>query len=250
MSTALNAQGPEVAPNRFGGIADHVSPMHRAGTTRANEIAGKLERLITEYALKNGEYVGTKETLRRRFQVSPGTMNEAVRILETRGLVEMRRRLRGGIFVSTGPARVFLKHAVHSFEAKATLVEYCWSVFSQLEPLVVAEAARKANADSVAELNALAARMAAAAEDSVEALTWSRLLFRRIAEMGSNPLLTAIYTRLLDLLEQENPPPAVLRRLVARSQRAVAVIGSGDLERVGLPAESDRFATNISELRG
>ena len=78
----------------------------------------------------------------------------------------------------------------------------------------------------------------------------SRLLFRRIAEMGSNPLLTAIYTGLLDLLEQENPPPAVLRRLVARSQRAVAVIGSGDLERVGLPAESDRFATNISELRG
>ena len=49
--------------------------------------------------------------------------------LETRGLVEMRR-IEGGIFVSTGPARVFLKHAVHSFEAKATLVEYCWSVFS------------------------------------------------------------------------------------------------------------------------
>ena len=71
MSTALNAQGPEVAPNRFGGIADHVFPMHRAETTRANEIAGKLERLITEYALKNGEYAGTKETLRRRFQVSP-----------------------------------------------------------------------------------------------------------------------------------------------------------------------------------
>ena len=71
MSTALNAQGPEVAPNRFEGIADHVFPMHRAETTRANEIAGKLERLITEYALKNGEYVGTKETLRRRFLVSP-----------------------------------------------------------------------------------------------------------------------------------------------------------------------------------
>jgi DNA-binding FadR family transcriptional regulator len=45
--------------------------MHRAERTRANEIAGKLERLITEYALKNGEYMGTKETLRRRFQVSP-----------------------------------------------------------------------------------------------------------------------------------------------------------------------------------
>lgn len=179
----------------------------------------------------------SKEALRRRFQVSPGTMNEPVRILETRGLIEMRRGLRGGIFVSTGSARVFLKHAVHSFEAKATLVEYCWSVFSHLEALVVAEAARKANADSVAEFNALAARMAAAAEDSVEALTWSRLLFRRIAEMRLNPLWTAISTRLLDLLEQENPPPAVLRRLVDRSERAVAVIGSGDLDRVALPAE-------------
>jgi hypothetical protein len=71
MSTVLNAQGPEGRAESFRRIADHIFPMHRAERTRANEIAGKLERLITEYALKNGEYMGTKETLRRRFQVSP-----------------------------------------------------------------------------------------------------------------------------------------------------------------------------------
>jgi len=218
-------------------ILEQITPVQRLGTNRAEEIARKLGRLIAEWALEAGASLGTKEDLRRRFQVSPGTMNEAVRILESRGIVETRRGPKGGIFASTTSVRDALKQVVTALDRNAALVEDCWAVSKQLEPLVLVEATKRAEVDSVAELISLVDKMAVAVDDPTESLRCTWFLYRRIAEMGSNLVLKAIYTVLLDFLEH-NPAQVASavnystpQHVVARSRRVVDAIASGDTQR-------------------
>jgi GntR family transcriptional repressor for pyruvate dehydrogenase complex len=218
-------------------ILEHITPVQRLDTNRAEEIARKLGQLIAEWGLEAGASLGTKEDLRRRFQVSPGTMNEAVRILESRGIVEMRRGSKGGVFVSTTSLQATLKQVVPALDHNTALVEDCWAVSRQLEPLILVEATKRAKVDSVAELNSLVNKIAAAVDDPTESLRCSWFLYRRIAEMGSNPVLTAIYTALLDFLEDKvgQVAPAVNHaiphQVVAKSRRVVDAIASGDTQR-------------------
>ena len=159
-------------------------------------------------------------------------MNEAVRILESRGTVEMRRGSKGGVFVSTC-VQFALKQVIPALDYNAALVEDCWAVSKQLEPLVLVEATKRAEVDSVAELISLANKMAVAVDDPTESLRCSWLLYRRIAEMGSNSVLKAIYTVLLDFLEH-NPEQvnySISQQVVARSRRVVDAIASGDTQR-------------------
>lgn len=72
-----------------------------ARVSRAELVARELEREIVDDR-QAGERLGTKDDLRKRFGVAVATVNEAVRLLETRGLIEARPGLiaRG---VRTGP---------------------------------------------------------------------------------------------------------------------------------------------------
>jgi DNA-binding GntR family transcriptional regulator len=117
----MAAVNVHMAPNHTADILDQITPVQRLDSNRAEEIARKLEHLIAACALEAGDWLGTKEDLRRRFQVSPGTMNEAVRILESRGVIETRPGLKGGIFVSSIPVRVALKQVARALELNAAL---------------------------------------------------------------------------------------------------------------------------------
>src|ERR671933_1664313 len=76
---------------------------------RAEAVARDLEAEIFGGRLTPGDRLGTKDDLRRRFRVAVATVNEAVRLLETRGLVEARPGPGGGVFVAASSARVALK---------------------------------------------------------------------------------------------------------------------------------------------
>ena len=58
-----------------------------ARVSRAELVARELEREIGD-GLQAGERLGTKDDLRKRFRVAGATVNEALRLLEMRGLVE------------------------------------------------------------------------------------------------------------------------------------------------------------------
>ena len=58
-----------------------------ARVSRAELVARELEREIIEER-EPAERLGTKDDLRRRFGVAVATVNEAVRLLEMRGMIE------------------------------------------------------------------------------------------------------------------------------------------------------------------
>lgn len=207
-----------------------------------------IEALIFARCIEHGTRLGTKESLRQRFEVSPATMNEAVRLLEARGIIMTRRGREGGLFVVTAPAQIPLGEVLLGLKHNAGLIEQCQAVLNQLEPLVFVEATKAANVDAVAELQRLEQTMAVAVDQPAEMFKLSWRLYRHIAKMGVNAVLTGIYTTLLTFLEQEigqavDPVPnySTPQQVVVKSGALIKAIASANIQRVAAIAKRNQL---------
>lgn len=70
--------------------ANNVPVLQSSRLSRAEALAREIEEEISAGVLSTGDRLGTKEDLRQRFNVAVATINEAVKLLDTRGLVEAR----------------------------------------------------------------------------------------------------------------------------------------------------------------
>src|SRR3954467_13632037 len=151
---------------------------------RAEAVARDLEAEIHGGRLAPGDRIGTKDDLRHRFGVAVATVNEAVRLLETRGLIEARPGPGGGVFVAASSVRAALRRGNLEASWGAARIEDCLAVRNGLEPLVCHEAARHRaarsaggplvchgaarhrTAEDVRDLRALVAEMERRADDA------------------------------------------------------------------------------------
>src|ERR687886_595825 len=109
---------------------------------RAEAVARDLEAEILGGRLTPGDRLGTKDDLRQRFGVAVATVNEAVRLLETRGPIEARPGPGGGGLVAAWSVRAALRRETLRPAWGAGRVADCLAVRGGLEPLVCLEAAR------------------------------------------------------------------------------------------------------------
>ena len=164
-------------------------------------MARELEREIVDER-EPGERLGTKDDLRKRFRVAVATVNEAVRLLETRGMIEARPGPGGGVFVTQPAARVAFSHMVLGFKTGSTSYEECLEVRDALEPLIDSHAARYHRVSDIRELNRIVKGMEAAKDDPAAFFKCNWALHRRIAELCRNTPLRSMYLTLIDFLER------------------------------------------------
>src|ERR1700760_2668093 len=172
-----------------------------ARVSRAELVARELEREIVDER-EPGERIGTKEDLRKRFGVAVATVNEAVRLLEMRGMIEARPGPGGGVFVSRPAVRVALSHLVLGFKTGSTTYEECLEVRDALEPLIDSHAARYHRVSDIRELNRIVKGMEAAKDDPAAFFKCNWALHRRIAQLCRNTPLRSMYLTLIDFLER------------------------------------------------
>jgi GntR family transcriptional regulator, transcriptional repressor for pyruvate dehydrogenase complex len=172
-----------------------------ARVPRAEAVARDLEAQILGGGLNPGDRLGTKDDLRQRFGVAVATVNEAVRLLEMRGLIEARPGPGGGVFVANSSVRVALKRSGVQATWGAARFADCLAVRNGLEPLVCRDAAANRTPEDVAALRELVAAMErhSGDPDAYFGLNWA--LHRRIARGCRNAPLHSIYLTLLDFLE-------------------------------------------------
>jgi len=171
-----------------------------ARVSRAELVARELEREIVDER-DPGERLGTKDDLRKRFGVAVATVNEALRLLETRGLIEARPGPGGGVFVSRPAVRVAFSHIVLGFKTGSTTYEECLEVRDALEPLIDGHAARYHRASDVRELRRIVKEMERAVSDPATFFKCNWALHRRIAQLCRNAPLRNMYLALIDFLE-------------------------------------------------
>jgi GntR family transcriptional repressor for pyruvate dehydrogenase complex len=169
--------------------------------SRAELVARKLEREIVD-DLAAGDRLGTKDDLRRRFGVAVATINEAVRLLETRGLIEARPGPGGGVFVSGPGARLAMAHAVLGFASETSTYEECLELRDALEPLVDRYAARYHRAADIRALNKVLDKMSSCTDDPPGFFAANWELHRRIAKLCGNTPVRGIYLTMIDFLQE------------------------------------------------
>src|SRR5437763_139240 len=131
--------------------------------SRAEAVARELESEILAGA-EPGTRIGTKDELRLRFGVAVATVNEAVRLLELRGLISVRPGPGGGVFVARPAVRVALTHLVRGLRSDPETFEEMIEVRDALEPAVCQAALREHRAADIRDLKRLLDAMEAAAD--------------------------------------------------------------------------------------
>jgi DNA-binding FadR family transcriptional regulator len=173
--------------------------------SRAARLAQEVEAAIRGDQREPGQRIATKQELRERYGVAAATINEAVRLLETRGVVEARPGPGGGIFVARQAVRSAVRfahmHPVLGFPTESTTYRDCLAVRDALEPLICRDAARRHSQSDVATLRAVVALMERHLGDPAAYFKCNWELHRRIAALTANTPLRSIYLTLTEGLE-------------------------------------------------
>ena len=164
-------------------------------------MARALEQRIVENRLGAGERLGTKTELREDFGVAIATVNEALRVLETRGLIEARPGPGGGVFVAAAAHRSRLSELASGFTLSDTPFYDSLAIRNTLEPLVCREAARYCQPRDAKALRRIVDEMSQAVDDPAELLRRNVALHSRVAGICANVLLKSLYLTLLDYVQ-------------------------------------------------
>lgn len=214
-------------------------------TSRAQAVAERISELIVTEQVVPGDRLGTKTELQGQFGVAAGTLNEAVRLLETRGLVEARPGPRGGIFVARPSAHIRLSHLILGLGADAMSVSDTLEIRNALELPVALQAARNAGPEQLARLDEIVGAMARLGDQPREYLLRNWDLHEEIAGISANPLLRTIYVSLLETAREAvkdvAPDPDFATSFPQNLQlhrELVDAIASGQAERVRRAVEA------------
>ncbi|NJA55857.1 FadR/GntR family transcriptional regulator [Streptomyces sp. NEAU-H3] len=176
-------------------------PTRRTAAGRAEEAAARIARMAAE--AEPGSRLGTKEELRTLCEVSVGTLNEALRLLQARGQVTVKPGPGGGLFSARQSPMVRLGNSVLALDERENDVATAVRIRDALEPLLVEDALWHASPADLAALHRHLEAMehAVMAEDPVAFVHANWRLHAAIAAISPNALLSSLYTHLLDLIE-------------------------------------------------
>jgi DNA-binding FadR family transcriptional regulator len=220
--------------------------------SRAELVARELEREIVDERAP-GDRLGTKEDLRLRFGVAVATVNEAVRLLETRGIVEARPGPGGGVFVARREKRLAMNHAVLGFTSGSTTYAECLEVRDALEPLVAYHAARYHRVADIRSFGRILDDMRRAIDDPDAFFTANYALHRQIAGLCRNTPLRSMYLTLIDFLDGNIDHTAIAgfdgESLLKVHEDLVAAIDQGEGPHLDMALEAHRPTAPLRRRR-
>ncbi|ORW41784.1 GntR family transcriptional regulator [Mycobacterium paraense] len=190
------AEAPALRRSEWQGVAGK-----RRTTSRSELAAQKITARIKTVGA--GGRLGTKEELRVHCGVSVGTLNEAIRLLQARGLVAIRPGPGGGLFACEPAPMVRLGNVMLTLDSHEASVADAVRIRNALDALLIEDAVWHADTADIAVLHERLADMAAAAQrgDGIAFLHANCALHARIAAMSPNAMLSSIYVGLLDVIE-------------------------------------------------
>jgi len=171
------------------------------GSRLAHVTAERIAAMAQQLA--PGARLGTKKDLREAIGVSVGTFNEALRLLQSRGLVSVRTGPGGGVFVAAQSPIVRLGNTVLALDAEETSVADAIRIRNALDPLLVADAVLHSSASDIQAMRE-PLRLMAAAVEALDATAFTRAnwaVHARIAAVSPSAMLRSFYCSLLEIIE-------------------------------------------------
>lgn len=184
------------------------------GQSAADHLAAEIE------TMQEGERLGTKKELCQRLGVANATLNEAIRLLQERGLVTLRPGPKGGIFVAKADPFVRFGRTLMQVRDEPDLITGAIEVRESLQALAALDALRHRTDADVAALRDHMAAIEAAIDDEAEFSRTVRQLNEFIAGVGANRVLQTVYRGVLAYVEaNEQDGITDMESLVQRRKR-------------------------------
>jgi DNA-binding FadR family transcriptional regulator len=194
------------------------------------KVAAALLERITKRSISEGDRLPGEIELARQFGVHRGTVREALRELETNGVL---KRARGSkLMMVTRPARVDVAAGVSRALALHDVSYYdIWEALMALEPPIAAAAARHRKPKDLARLDSVVARLAEDL-DTGSAVEQAADFFHAVGEATHNGVFMLAHEPLVQLLVPSlgamiDKVPQARARIVDAQKRIVAAIRAG-----------------------
>ncbi|HEX3843912.1 MAG TPA: GntR family transcriptional regulator [Steroidobacteraceae bacterium] len=197
-------------------------------------VAAAIAKRILSRELHEGERLPPETELARQFGVNRSTVREALRELESGGLLE-RRPGSKRMTVSRPQHRAVAKDVSRALALHGVTFFEVWEALTQLEPPMAEIAARNRTQIDLDSLAAVSQRFAAESADTERAVHRAAEFFRCVGCATHNQVLGLAQEPLLDLLEPSlrvmiDMVPQARSRIAAAERRILEAIGKRDAE--------------------
>lgn len=118
-------------------------------------LATKIQSELEASSLPKGELIGNQADLCHKFQVTPAVLRQAVRILEARDVVTIKRGTGGGVFIKEVSLDTIANYMATLWEIEGTDLKYIIPSSRAIQRLALAMADRNMSVDDIATLRRL-----------------------------------------------------------------------------------------------
>ncbi|MGO4665356.1 FadR/GntR family transcriptional regulator [Bosea sp. 2RAB26] len=176
-----------------------------------------VKAYIDESGLPPGSQLPPENDLAQQLGVSRNSVREAVKALESVGIVETRRGI--GIFVSDFSFAPLLDNLAFGLRGRLDDFEELLTIRRALEGALIGRTVQVIGADDIAELRALTAKMKARVDAGESFLEEDRLFHRTLFRCQDNQLLLKLldifwqaFVKASDFINLENRDPVATWR--------------------------------------
>ncbi|MGY1743853.1 MULTISPECIES: FadR/GntR family transcriptional regulator [unclassified Blastococcus] len=207
----------------------------------AEVVADVLRRQIVRGELAEGDLLPAEPALMRRFGVSRPSLREALRVLESEGLVAVRRGARGGVRVCRPSLAVAATHLGLLMQVEGVTLADVFGARVAIEPVAARLLAGSPDRQrAVAELRELLAREGDVVDDPAAYAEATTTFHRRLVEASGNKTLALLWGALHEVLAEEmrdlTDPSLVAPKRAGRVRvvgRLLELVEAGDEDGAG-----------------
>ncbi len=169
------------------------------GLSRAEQAADQIARLSS--GIPSGERIGSKDEIRQICGVSVGTVNEAIKLAQERGVITSRPGPGGGIFASDPSPASKMNGWFRSAAADSAALRQSIQIRDALAPLLVSEVLDALTDDDLSEFDTLLLELRRTRTGrDVGAFIWATWnVHEYFAGIGNSQLLNSLYLSIMDV---------------------------------------------------
>ena len=181
------------------------------------DIVRQVKALIADGRLTSGDRLPPERELAERFRVSRTSVREALRSLQSRGLIEIRAG--EGAFIRDVSVEALIEPLALVILPHREAVGELFEARRLLEPAIAALAARRATGEEISEMERILAEQAREVASGRTGMAQDSSLHAAIAAAAHNRAIVRIVSALIDLLGQSREESLLTRGRPRRSHQ-------------------------------
>lgn len=170
------------------------------------DVVDQIEDAIISGQLQQGDTLPSERDLKELFQTSRGTLREALRVLEQKGLIEIKLGVGGGSVVKAAPMEQVCDSLDLLVRFQQISLQHLAEFREGIEGIVAATAARRATQQDINELETLIEQARVYVHQGVD--QWRKFvkidkqIHQALAQITCNPMYIVIHQMVHDNIQR------------------------------------------------